>query len=247
MSKQSTHRTDPTPPRVRRIQIGIAAFLGAIVVALILYGTLYTTGITEGEFTEGEHYTLLKNPVRGEPGEPIEVIEFFSYGCIHCFNFDPIIEDWQEDLPASVHFRRQPVAFSPAWALLGQTWFTLNDLGILEKNHMRIFRAIHEKNRQFLSVEEMADFIDGQGATRDEFIKAFNGATVRRFSSQMERMQVKYEVQGVPHIVVAGKYVIKADVPRKIALDVVDHLIAVESASGSSASKPAAGETPAAG
>lgn len=242
MSRQSSHRKDPTPPRIRRIQIGTGIFLGIVATALVLYGTVYTTGITEGEFTEGEHYTRLQNPVTGEPGDPIEIIEFFSYGCIHCFNFDPIIEDWQEDLPESVRFRRQPVAFSPAWALLGQTYFALDDLGILPANHTRIFKAIHEQNRQFLSVDEMAEFIDGHGATRDEFLKSFSGSTVRRFGAQMERMQVKYEVEAVPTIVVAGKYVIKSDVPRKIALDVVDHLIAMESTAGSSAgatAKPA--------
>lgn len=217
-----------TPPRIRRIQIGVAAFFGAIAIALVLYGTVYTTGLTEGEFTEGEHYVLLKDPVRAEAGSPVEVIEFFSYGCVHCYNFDPQIEDWKDDLPEGVRFRRQPVSFSPSWALLGQAYFALDDLGILDQNHTRIFRAIHEQNRQFLSIEELADFVDGKGASREEFTRAFNSSAVRRFAGQMERMQLRYEVQAVPTIVVAGKYVIKSDVPRKIALDVVDHLIAQE-------------------
>jgi thiol:disulfide interchange protein DsbA len=217
-----------TPPRIRNIRTAVAVLLGALVIALVLYGTVYTTGLTEGEFTEGEHYVLLKDPVRTDAGGTLEVIEFFSYGCVHCFNFDPQIEDWKADLPEGVRFRRQPVSFSPSWALLGQAYYALEDIGILDRNHTRIFRAIHEQGRQFLSVEELADFIDGRGASREEFTRAFNSSAVRRFAGQMERMQLRYEVQAVPTIVVAGKYVIKSDVPRKIALDVVDHLIEKE-------------------
>ncbi len=222
-------KNEPTPTHIRKIQIGVAAFVGAIALALVLYGMVYTTGLTEGEFTEGEHYVLLKDPVEADSGETIEVIEFFSYGCIHCFNFDPQIVDWVEDgLPPGVNFRRQPVSFSPSWALLGQAYLTLADLGVLDQNHMRIFKAIHEQNRQFLSIEEMAEFVDGKGVSAEEFTRAFNSSAIRRSAGQMERMQLRYEVQAVPTIVVAGKYVIKSDVPRKIALDVVDHLLEKE-------------------
>jgi thiol:disulfide interchange protein DsbA len=234
----SNKKNEPVPPRVRRIQISVIAFLAVIGVALLLYATLYTTGLTEGEFTAGEHYAPLKDPVAGDTSGTIEVIEFFSYGCIHCYNFDPQIEDWKDDLPENVRFRRQPVSFSPQWALLGQAYFTLDDLGVLEGNHSRLFRAIHDQGKQFLSVEELADFVDGKGTTRDDFTRAFNSSAVRRFAGQMERMQMRYEVQAVPTIVVAGKYVIQSDVPRKIALDVVDHLIAKES--GGPAAAPVA-------
>ncbi|MBM4202939.1 MAG: thiol:disulfide interchange protein DsbA/DsbL [Gammaproteobacteria bacterium] len=229
---KNTQKNETVPPRIRKIQIGVIAFLAVIGVALLIYATLYTTGLTEGEFSEGEHYVLLKDPVAGETSQTIEVVEFFSYGCVHCYNLDPQIEDWQEDLPENVSFRRQPVSFSPQWALLGQTYFTLEDLGALKENHSRLFKAIHDQGKQFLSVEELADFVDGKGTTRDDFTRAFNSSTVRRFAGQMERMQSRHEVQAVPTIVVAGKYVIKSDVPRKIALDVVDHLIAKESGKG---------------
>ena len=32
----------------------------------------------------------------------IEVMEFFWYGCPHCYAFHPLLEDWRKDLPDDV-------------------------------------------------------------------------------------------------------------------------------------------------
>lgn len=40
---------------------------------------------------EGQHYATLPVPVAAD-GEKVVVTEFFSYACIHCFQFDPDIE-----------------------------------------------------------------------------------------------------------------------------------------------------------
>ena len=227
-----------TPPRIRKIQLAVLAFVATIAVLLAVYGMLYSSGVTEGTFTEGEHYSRIDAGVRTRPGDPIEVIEFFSFGCVHCKNFDPLIEDWQAaQSPEMVSFRRQPVSFSPSWAILGQTFLTLQDLGIEEENHTRLFNAIHDQGKQFLSVEMIADFIDGHGATKEEFLRSFNSPKVRRGAGEFESIQTRYAVQGVPTITVAGKYMVKMEVGRKIALDVVDHLVALER---SESSTPAA-------
>ncbi len=223
-----------TPPRIRKIQIAVLAFVATAAALLGVYGLLYSSGVTEGAFTEGEHYTRIDAGVRTRPGDPIEVIEFFSFGCVHCKNFDPLIEEWQAaQSTEDVSFRRQPVSFSPTWAILGQTFLTLQDLGIEEENHERLFKAIHDQGKQFISVEMIADFIDGHGATAEEFMRAFNSPTVRRGAAEFESMQTRYAVQSVPTIAVAGKYMVKMEVGRKRALDVVDYLIALEHNGGS--------------
>src|SRR5690606_32629268 len=111
-------RAARTERQVARIRNGIIAFVVALVVLIIGYGLVYTTGITEGEYREGTHYPVLEDARGRRPGEPILVREFFSYGCVHCRNFDPMLEDWKGRLPEDVEFERTPVAFSPVWALL---------------------------------------------------------------------------------------------------------------------------------
>ena len=212
--------------RMNTLRWTILGFIGAVAVLVILYGMLYSTGATEGEFAEGEHYQEILTDVRRRPGAPVEVIEFFSYGCVHCMNFDPLIKDWEKGAGENVRFRRQPVAFNPIWTLLGRTYITFEQLDILEENHSRVFRAVHDQGKQFLTPEMMADFVDGNGATREEFLSAFNSADVRRQAARMESETRAKSVNSVPTIVVGGQYMVNMGVGRKIALDVVDHLVA---------------------
>lgn len=226
--------------RIARIRYAIVGFVALLVVGVLGYGLIYSTGITRGEFVAGEHYRELDNAPGPRPGEPLLVREFFSYGCVHCRNFDPQVERWKRGLPDDVRFERAPVVFSPSWALLAQTYFALEQLGALERNHDRLFRAIHDNNRQFLNVDAMADFISGNGATREEFLEAFNSPTVRLKMRNAEREQRELQVPGVPSLLVANRYMVGMNTGRRGALDVVDHLLEQERerASGTAAERP---------
>lgn len=216
--------------RIRNTIIGVVA---AIVVIVIGYGLVYSTGVTEGEYQAGTHYDVIEDARGRRPGEPIEVREFFSYACIHCRNFDPMIEDWQARKPDGVEFRRVPVTFSPVWALLARTYLALDELGALERNHERLFSAIHDQGRQFLSAEMVADYVDGYGVSREAFLRAFDSTAVRSRFRQAERDQRELGIASVPTLVVDDKYRIGMEVGRRAALDVLDHIIAMEQAAES--------------
>ncbi|MFP6836205.1 MAG: thiol:disulfide interchange protein DsbA/DsbL [Pseudomonadales bacterium] len=212
--------------KVTRARNTIIAFVTLIAIMVIGYGTVYTSGVGSGDLVD--HYRIVEDPPRRRAGEPILVQEFFSYACVHCRNFDPLVEDWKDDIPDGVVFDRSPVAFSPIWQLLAQTYFTLNSLGALEANHLRLFRAIHDNGRQFLSVEMIADYIDGNGTTKEEFLRAFNSPAVRQSVQEAQDLQNKLVITSVPTLAVSGKYVVNMDVGRKASLDIVDQLIALE-------------------
>ena len=203
--------------------------LGLIAVLVVGYGLIYTTGATQGEFVAGEHYEVIETAERRRPGAKVEVVEYFSYACVHCKNFDPMIHDWLQTKPENVEFTRVPVTFSPQWVLLAQTYYTLVALDILDQNHDRIFRRIHNTGRMFGSSEDVADFVDGNGATAAEFLEAWDGPEVRRLLREGEAAQREVIVRAVPALAVNGAYLVSMDVGRKVALEVVDHLIAVES------------------
>jgi thiol:disulfide interchange protein DsbA len=223
------HRQDRQVARVRNT---IIAFVVVVAVLVIGYGMLYSTGLTEGEYQAGTHYEVIENARGRRPGEPVLVREFFSYGCVHCRDFDPLVEEWKARLPDGVAFERTPVAFSPVWALLAQTYLTLDELGAREANHNRLFRAIHDTGRQFLSPEMIADFVDGYGTSREAFLQAYESPAVRARLREAEREQRELQVTGVPMLVIDDKYRVGMEVGRKTALDVVDHLIAQELSAG---------------
>src|SRR5438034_9784309 len=62
------------------------------------------------------NYSELKPPQPVESQGQIEVLEFFWYGCIHCYQLEPVIENWEQKLPADVQFRRAPAAHNERWA-----------------------------------------------------------------------------------------------------------------------------------
>src|SRR5690606_34355112 len=70
-------------------------------------------------FKEGTDYVRLGRPAPVDaPAGQVEVLEFFAYTCIHCFNFEPVFESWKSKAPAHVVVRRVPVAFSEAFVPL---------------------------------------------------------------------------------------------------------------------------------
>lgn len=221
--------------QVIRTRNTILAFVVMVAILVIGYGTIYTTGVTEGEVVAGDDYRVIEDAPPRRPGEAIEVREFFSYGCVHCRNFDSLLEDWLESATEGVRFRRTPVVFSPVWILLAQTYYALETLGALEQNHVRIFRAIHDNGRQFLSPDMIADYVDGNGVSREEFLKVFNSPAIRRKVTESEEDQRTMQIISVPTLVVADKYVVNMDVGRKRSLEIVDLLIAKELAGGDDA------------
>ncbi|MGD8415868.1 MAG: thiol:disulfide interchange protein DsbA/DsbL [Pseudomonadales bacterium] len=221
--------------RVALVRNVIIAGVALVILAVIGYGLLYSSGATQGEFVAGKDYRVLEDAPRRRPGSPILVQEFFSYGCVHCRNFDPLVTEWLARLPEDVRFERIPVAFSPAWMLLAQTYYAMDELGILEQNHSRLFAHIHDRRQMFANASEIADFIDGNGATAAEFLEALNSPEVRRRMRDAVITERRVGITAVPTLVVDGRYVVTMDVGRKVALEVVDHLIRMERAGDTAA------------
>ena len=218
---------------INQARNAIIGFAVVVVVAVLGYGILYSTGATDsGEFVAGEHYRLVEDSPRRRPGEPIIVTEFFSYGCVHCRDFQPLVREWLDGLAQDVRFERSPVAFSTTWAILAQAYVALEQTGALEANHERIFRAIHNNGRQFLSVEQIADFVDGRGIGRQAFLDAYNSQAVRRKVAAQDAEQRRLAIASTPTLDVAGRYVVSMDFGRRQALNIVDHLIELERAAG---------------
>ncbi len=207
----------------------IIGFVGIIVAALVIIGAYVSFGGGQpGEIVANKDYMVVDNPRPRRPDSPIEVTEFFSYGCIHCKTFDPILEDWLAEQPDDVVLSKQPANFSPAWALLARAFITLEALDAIDQNHTRIFRAIHDAQTQFIRPEQIAEYVDGRGTTADEFMRTFNSNAVVRAMNRAERDQRVFGISATPMLVVNGKYVVGMDGGQGRALDVVEHLIAME-------------------
>lgn len=232
-------RSNQQVQRTRAIILGSVA---VVIVAVIAYGAYYSlSGPSGSGVAADEHYTLIENPPRRRAGEDIVVHEYFSYACVHCSNFEPLVHAWSEDLPDGVRLVRSPALFDALWGLLAQSYYALEQLGALEANHDRLFRAIHDNGRVFRSAEMVADFVDGNGTTAEEFLAAFTSPDVVRATRDADRRMRDVGINSVPSLVVAEKYKINMNVGRRASLDVADQLIAMELAGAESPEADGAG------
>ena len=207
-----------------------AASLSGVVLAAAAYLFWMTIDDTpQGEFIEGEHYLLIENPRRIR-SDQIEVMEFFGYACVHCYNFDPILADWVQEKGGSIKFIQTPAISSEYWRLLGQNFLTYQELGEQDKYHTPFFRAIHSGGRAFSDEESLSAFYEQLGGDKQTYINAFNSVGVASELSKADNMARRLKVAMVPSIVIQGKYLVRTSgsVGPKRMLDVMDYLVEKE-------------------
>lgn len=138
----------------------------------------------------------------------VEVIEFFWYGCPHCYQFEPAIEKWRSNLPDNVTFIRQPAVFSAVWAKHAKAYFAAEVLGVVDQVHADFFQAIQVNKQQLTSEDDLAKFFVAHGIDEAAFHDAYNSFIVDTKMRQAKNMGPRYGITGVPAVVVNGKYLV---------------------------------------
>ena len=167
-------------------------------------------------------------PTDAEAGK-IEVVEFFWFGCPHCYSLEPLINAWSRKLPPDVVFRRQHVPFREVKHQ--QLYFTLQALGQdNEKVMTAVFAAIHQQRLRMLDPKEMTEVLAPVGVEAKAFNEAFNSFGVKTRQTRANKLADAYDLDGVPALGVNGKYLTAPSLAgsNEAALRVVDELIARE-------------------
>ena len=193
---------------IQRIRMGIVTATVVVAVAIAAFGLLY-----DGDTAP---YRTLDAP---DGVGPVRIMEYFSYTCTHCRNLERVMEGWPESLPEGVVFERTHVTYAPALLPLARAYLALQRHEAVAENHSRIFRAIHDRNRDFRTVEALANFVHGHGAQRDAILATMRSSRVTRQVQASEKRFAELGVSTVPALVVDDKYVINMDLGRRQALN----------------------------
>lgn len=156
----------------------------------------------------GRDYTLLNPPQSTDSGKKIEVLEFFWYGCIHCYNLEPALKAWLKRKPADVEFRYVPAVFDSSWEPLTRVFYALDAMNLAAKYHDDIFNAIHRDKQKALVTDPraMADWLGGKGVDKQKFLDTYNSFAVNGRAKRSIDMTRSYDIPGTPALVVNGKY-----------------------------------------
>lgn len=180
---------------------------------------------------EGIDYTNLAKPQTTESGDKVEVLEVFMYSCPHCFHLEQTIDKWLATKPENVEFRRMPAVFGPKVVPHARAFYAAEMMGVEDKLHMPLFRALHEQKRQIYDEDALVAFAEEQGIDGAEFRKTYNSFYVNMKVRRAQEMGKRYGIDGVPSVIVNGKY--RTSPSRTGSRDkmvkVIDYLIGVES------------------
>ena len=215
----------------RSTAVAITALFTALVMALGL--SAKTSAQEVVLYESGVHYEELLVPLPTNDPDKIEVIEMFSYLCIHCFNFDAAVSEWASRQDEGVVFSRIPAIFNKTWQLFAQAFYTAEVLGVGDKTHDALFEAVHTHKQDLRTPEALgALFQRVAGVDQAAFMKAFNSFSVRSKVQQADSRARQARLSSVPTLVVNGKY--KTNSSRAGTnvgmLQVVDFLVKKEQA-----------------
>ena len=178
-----------------------------------------TKGLT---ITEGKDYTKLANPQPSKDGKK-EVQEFFWYGCSHCYKIEPAVQAWKKTLPADVRFVRYHAQWNAAMQSHQRIAMTLQSLSKSDELDDKVFAAIQDQGRALTNEDKISEFMVENGVDKAAWDKAFKSFDVNANIVTADALFKNYQLDGVPALIVNGKYVVKDDSAQ--ALRVVNKLL----------------------
>lgn len=175
---------------------------------------------------EGFDYRILPVAQVVETKGKVEVIEFFWYGCPHCYDFEPELSAWLKRQPKDVSFRRVPVAFRDDFMPHSQLFYALEAMGKGDALNEKVMYAMHKENKRLLTENEIADWVASQGIDRNSFLATYRSFAVISKARAARQMADAYRIDGVPTVVMQGRYVTSPSIAgtKAKAIAVMDYL-----------------------
>ncbi|MDD5175124.1 MAG: thiol:disulfide interchange protein DsbA/DsbL [Sterolibacterium sp.] len=173
---------------------------------------VFSVSVAFAELTEGRNFILIAaQPTEASTlqsiKDKVEVTEFFWYGCSHCHDLDPVLNQWRKTLPEDVVFRRIPAIFLDGrWAPGARLFYALDAIAEEQRLHSELFDAIHVGHMNYRDEKEVTEWLAQKGVERGKFSAAYNSAAVQSKVNRAQDLTQAHAIRGVPTVIVAGKY-----------------------------------------
>lgn len=137
----------------------------------------------------------------------VEVTEFFWYGCPHCYSLEPTMNKWlAEGKPENVIFNREAPPLNPSWQTHSRAFYAAKQMGVLDAFHEPFFDAIHKDRKRLQQPDDIAAFADTLGIDGSKMKGMMASFMVDGAVRNSMNLAAKYQLTGVPAVIVAGKY-----------------------------------------
>lgn len=189
---------------------------------LLATGSAFANSVER--YQAGMDYQIV-NASKVNPANKLEVAEFFSYLCPHCRHFEPVVAKGRAALANDVSFERVPVTFQPGFDVAARAYWASKQLNIGDKTHSAIFAAIPQMPNNVKDADFAKVMAQASGLSADKIQKTMQSFSVANKVKQGEQLVQKNNINGVPALMVNGKYLVKM---QEHAFEVVNFLLAKE-------------------
>ena len=192
--------------------------------ALVIFAFIFSTQLSAAS-VEGADYKLIDPAQPTSSGNKVEVLEFFFYGCSHCFHLHPELSAWEKKIPKDVDLVLVPTIFNPGWEPMAYTYYALEVLGKNHELHNALYDAWNVNNINLSDESKIAAFVAKHGVDSKKFSEAYHSFGVQSKIMRSKQLTQTYVIRGTPTIIVDGKYMITGLQPGetiKVLAELVD-------------------------
>jgi len=198
-------------------------------ISLVALTFLALSTSLQASIVAGHDYVVLDVPQRLENNGKIEVVEFFSWGCPHCYEFYPKLSRWLASLPKDHSFKRVPVGLGhPEWEALAKAYYALQSTGDVDRLDSQIFEDIHKNHVWLYDEKSITTWVGRHGVDVARFTAAFRSFGVNTSEAQAEQKAEDFRIPGVPTLAIANKYMVSGEQEKMLTTST--QLIAMEQA-----------------
>jgi protein dithiol oxidoreductase (disulfide-forming) len=172
----------------------------------------------------GKDYKLIDPAQATSSGNKIEVLEFFFYGCSHCFTLHPYLTAWERKIPKDVDLVLVPTIFNPTWEPMAYTYYALEVMGQNQKLHNDLFEAWNVNKTDLSDESKITAFVSKLGVDSKKFSEAYHSFGVGSKVMRSKQITQTYRISGTPTMIVDGRYLITGLQPAD-AVKVMDELV----------------------
>jgi thiol:disulfide interchange protein DsbA len=195
-----------------------------LIKGVIIAIAVLVSGAAFAQVELGKDYKML-SPAQPTGTKKIEVLEFFFYGCSHCYHLHGPLTTWEKTMPKDVELTFVPTIFRDSMEPMARTMYALESMGQLEKAHDALYRAWNVDGQELYELDPIADFVAKQGVDRAKFVAAYNSFSMQSRVARAKQMVRSYRIQGTPTLIVDGKYIItglQPDATIRVLKEVID-------------------------
>ena len=136
-------------------------------------------------------------------GKKVDVIEFFSFYCHHCFEFEEVIPVIKGNFPRKINWRNIPVYWGKGSSKPGEAYLLAEEMGKGEQMKRAIFEALFIEKRDISDIRVLENIALKLDLGFDFSRRLRMGEKEKEANDALLIMKA-YSVEGTPALIIAG-------------------------------------------